>query len=286
MIDIHTHFGRIMLDKKPLKPYQLLQMMDREGIEKAVVLPIENPEEAYFYVTTEEVLKGCKRYPERLIPFCNVDPRRGASDTTTKFYEVIKEYVDRGCRGFGEALSGLWIDDPRLQKIYSACSNLKIPILIHLDNLRNLDELGMPRFEKMIKKFPQLTFIGHGPHFWAEISSRVTKDEIGAYPKGEIKEGGAAGRLLKRYPNLYGDLSAGSGYNALARDKEFAYKFLKDYQDKLLYGSDYLYLGQPIPQLEFLRGAKRERKISETAFKKITYRNARRILFGVKSYTK
>ena len=278
MIDIHTHFGRIMLDKKPLKPNQLLQMMDREGIEKAVVLPIENPEEAYFYVTTEEVLKGCKRHPERLIPFCNVDPRRGASDTTTKFYEVIKEYVDRGCRGFGEALSGLWIDDPRLQEIYSACSNLKIPILIHLDNLRNLDELGMPRFEEMIKKFLQLTFIGHGPHFWAEISSRVTKDEIGAYPKGEIKKGGALGKLLKKYPNLYGDLSAGSGYNALARDKEFAYKFLEDYQDKLLYGSDYLYSDQPIPQLEFLREAKRERKISKTAFKKITYENARRIL--------
>lgn len=36
MIDIHTHLGKIMLDKKPLKPYQLLQMMDREGIKDEI----------------------------------------------------------------------------------------------------------------------------------------------------------------------------------------------------------------------------------------------------------
>ena len=95
MIDIHTHIGKLMF-KKELKLSQLLRFMDSQGIEKAVVLPIENPEETYYYVTTEEVLKACKRHPDRLIPFCNVDPRRGASSPSTDFYRIIKECKEMG----------------------------------------------------------------------------------------------------------------------------------------------------------------------------------------------
>lgn len=90
-------------------------------------------------MTTNEVLKACKRHPDRLIPFCNVDPRRG-DGFSTNFYKIIKEYKEKGCRGFGEELSGLWIDDTRLQKIYEACGKLGMPIIIHMDrNILNLD---------------------------------------------------------------------------------------------------------------------------------------------------
>lgn len=60
MIDIHTHIGKPIF-KKALTPSQLLKFMDKNGIDKAVVLPIENPEETYYYVTTDEVLKACKK---------------------------------------------------------------------------------------------------------------------------------------------------------------------------------------------------------------------------------
>ena len=50
--------------------------------------------------------------------------------------------------------------------------------------------------------------------------------------------GGITDRLLSDYPNMYGDLSAGSGLNALRRDEEHARGFLDRHQDKLLYGSD------------------------------------------------
>ena len=224
MIDIHTHIGKLGLGGKPLKVSQLLKFMDRNGIEKAVVLPIENPEETYYYVTTDEVLKACKKHPKRLIPFCNVDPRRGNSDTSTDFYGMIKEYKEKGCKGFGEELSGLWVDDVRLQKIYETCGRLRMPIVMHLDGLRNIDNKGLPKLGKMLKKFPRTIFIGHGPHFWAEISLDVKKNDFNGYPKGKVKKG-ALDRLLSQYPNLYADLSAGSGYNALARDIDFAYPF-------------------------------------------------------------
>ena len=37
---------------------------------------------------------------------------------------------------------------------------------------------------------------------------------------------------------MYGDLSAGSGLNALLRDEDHAREFLKRHQNKLMYGSD------------------------------------------------
>ena len=37
---------------------------------------------------------------------------------------------------------------------------------------------------------------------------------------------------------MYGDLSAGSGLNALTRDEDFARDFLSRHQNKLIYGSD------------------------------------------------
>ena len=276
MIDIHTHIGKLMF-KKALKPSQLLKFMDRNEIDKAVVLPIENPEETYYYVTTDEVLKACKKHPKRLIPFCNVDPRRGNSDTSTDFYRIIKEYKERGCQGFGEELSGLWIDDLRLQKIYEACGRLKMPIVMHLDGLRNKDDIGFPRLEKMLKKFSKTIFIGHGPHFWAEISSGLKKKDFSGYPQGKVKKG-ALDRLLLKYSNLYADLSAGSGYNALARDEEFAYSFLERNKNKLLFGTDYLSPGQKCPQIKFLKDAKEKKLIKKSTFEKIAFRNSKRLL--------
>jgi predicted TIM-barrel fold metal-dependent hydrolase len=58
------------------------------------------------------------------------------------------------------------------------------------------------------------------------------------YPKGPVTPGGLTDRYLVDYPNLFGDLSAGSGLNALTRDEEFTRGFLERHQSKLLYGSD------------------------------------------------
>ena len=45
MIDFHTHIGRINYYLKPLTADALVSKMDELGIEKSVVLPIENPED-------------------------------------------------------------------------------------------------------------------------------------------------------------------------------------------------------------------------------------------------
>ena len=43
---------------------------------------------------------------------------------------------------------------------------------------------------------------------------------------------------IRDSPNMFGDMSAGSGHNALVRDEAHAVEFIKRHQDKLIYGSD------------------------------------------------
>jgi predicted TIM-barrel fold metal-dependent hydrolase len=45
--------------------------------------------------------------------------------------------------------------------------------------------------------------------------------------------------LLEQYPNLYADLSAGSGLRALSRDPAHARDFLTRFADRLLFARDY-----------------------------------------------
>lgn len=74
--------------------------------------------------------------------------------------------------------------------------------------------------------------------WWAEISGNVREDEKSSYPKGEIETPGRIDLLLEKYPNMYADLSAHSGYNALSRDTAFAKRFLMKHYRKLLFGTD------------------------------------------------
>ncbi len=272
-IDIHMHIGKIIFGKPRLTTRDILLKMDELNIEKACLLPIENPEETDYYVTTAQVIAAARRHPDRFIPFCNVDPRRREASSFDPL-PIIKSYVEKGCRGFGESLSGLWVDDKRLQKIYAACGELGIPVVVHMDRYRNRDQIGLPRLERMLQKFPKTIFIAHATHWWSEISADVTQEDIHGYPQRKVVPGGRVDYLLQKYSNIYGDLSAGSGDNAMTRDREFARSFLERNQDKLLFGTDLVYKGQRIPNAEHLRNS----GISKETLEKIGFKNTQRLL--------
>src|SRR5262249_2899796 len=167
---------------------------------------------------------------------------------------MLKEYVEQGAKGFGEHKAGLAIDDPRMKALYEVCEDLRLPVLFHMDEQRGIDKPGLPGLESVLKTFPTVAFIGHGPGFWASVSADVTMRDMAGYPRGKVKPGGALDRLFDGYPNLWGDLSAGSGAGALSRDREFGRRFVIRRSDRLLFGSDYLKPGQEVPQFELLAG--------------------------------
>lgn len=281
MIDYHVHIGKIFYGRKPLTCSKLIKRMDENGIEKAVILPIENPEETHWYNTSDNVLRVCKRYKERLIPFCNVDPRRGLNSENEKFIKnLIEDYAKKGAKGFGEVLANLPFNDKRMKNIYKICGELKLSIVFHLGGVPGkstiglTDEIGLPFIEEVLNEFPDTLFVAHGPGWWAEISGDVTPEERNTYPKGKIEKEGKVQYLLKNYPNIYADLSAGSAYNALTRDKEYGVEFLNNFYEKLLFATDYLYPEQELPIIDYLKNL----NIAEEKKRRIMSENAREIL--------
>ncbi len=291
-IDIHVHtrripaFPRILGDHLTYAtPEELIAAYDRIGIEAAVLLPGVNPECCHGPQSNEEVLELAEKYRGRFIPFCNMDPRALSNSPRAPFGDFFKYYRDKGCKGIGEVCANLRILDPLVQNLFKGAEEAGLPLTFHLSPFLGysyglVDESGLPGLEESLKRFPNLKFFGHSQTFWAEMGKVTSVDARMGYPSGLITEEGRVAILMRQYPNLYGDLSAGSGCNALKRDRAYAVKFLHEYQDRLFVGTD---ICQPtIPTLkplaEFLLDLKEKGEISDTIFRKVARENAVRVL--------
>lgn len=270
MIDTHTHLhydGRIPGERVGITAAQLVDSMNRNGIDKSVVLPIESPEVVTCLCTTETVLEAAYTYPERLVPLIHVDPRMPRADQVIRYFARNFDLV----RGFGELVDGLSIDDERRQVIYATCQELGLPVIFYGSSYSSFDDVGLPRLEAMLQKYPDLIFIGHGPRWWNAISA----DDDGScgYPNTPVVPGGAADRLLQEYDNMYADISAGSGFNAMTRDPEFTQGFIERNWQKIMFATDYLYMGQELGQIQWIR----ETPMKEEHRRAIAEDNARRV---------
>jgi len=273
-IDMHTHIGTYTNGNKELKAADLVKWMDQHDIEKSVVLPLVSPESTTYLQLPDAAIRASREFPDRLVPFCSIDPRAIIRGGVKGLVEIISKYVEQGAKGFGEHKVGLDFDDPLMMQVYAACEEVGIPLLFHLDNIRGKDRPGLPRLENAIRSFPQLNFIGHGPGWWASISKVEDQKALGGYPKDRVVLGGAIDRLMEKYPNIFGDLSAGSGANSMSRDLEFGREFLIRRQDRVCFGTDYLQPGQAVPQFQLFEDLKLPAEVDA----KICRKNAERLL--------
>ena len=156
--------------------------------------------------------------------------------------QVLTQAVKDGAQGFGELKFHVAADGPELRRMYALAADLRVPLLIHFQEVDHFPNEGTwssgyaKTFESILKAYPRTTFIGHADAFWANVSADY-RNEV-AYPTGPIKRGGVTDKLLGDHANLFGDLSANSGNNAMSREAAFTADFLKRHQDKLLFGSD------------------------------------------------
>jgi len=156
--------------------------------------------------------------------------------------QMLTQAVKAGAQGFGEMKFHVAADGPELRRMYALAGELKVPILVHFQEVDHFENEGTwstgfaKTFESILKAYPQTTFIGHADAFWANVSADYHNEA--AYPSGPIVRGGITDRLLGDYANLHGDLSANSANNALSRDPEFTKDFLARHHTKLLFGSD------------------------------------------------
>ena len=286
-IDIHAHAYR-----KPVPPVngrrwfstpeQLLRRYEDLEIDKAVLLPLVSPE-VYLPQSNDDILEMAETWPDRFIPFCNVDPRALTNSAEAPLGDLLRYYRDRGCKGIGEVMANLPFLDPLVQNLFGHVESVGWPLTF--DIARRIggtyglyDEPGLPQLEASLQRFPGLIILGHGPGFWAEIARLERPEDQDGYPDYPVEAEGAVPTLFRRYGNLYGDLSAHSGHNALARDEAYAASFLEEFQDRLLFGTDICAADQPAPLGSFLRGLRDAEKISEEVLRKVARENAIHLL--------
>jgi len=290
LVDIHVHTSALA-PQGPTRPNgetyatpdELIGRYDARGIRLGVILPSVNPECSHLLTTNEEALGIVERHPGRFVAFCNLDPRFVTNSTDADLAPLLQHYRARGCRGVGEVCANLWFDNPLVVNLFRHCEASGLPVTFHVATRAGgtyglIDDLGLPRLEKALARFPGLTFLGHSQAFWSEISGDVTEETRGGYPPGPVVPGGRIVELMRRYPNLHGDLSAGSGHNAVSRDPDFGYAFLEEFQDRLYFGTDICAPSNETPLVDFLADALREGRLSETAYEQIAWRNAARLL--------
>jgi uncharacterized protein len=196
------------------------QRLEGTGCTHAVLLPSRKSE--------EHCKEAVRREPGRYIRFTNTDPT--AEDAIAHLRAEVKD----GAKGFGELKYPVALDGPEVLRVYDLAAELNVPVLIHFQE--NGFFTGFERLPGIVKRYSKTRFIGHANSWWAFISS--ANDNKSGYPEGRIQPGGLTDHLLADYPNVYGDLSANSGRNALARDPEFAAGFLQRHQAKLTFSSD------------------------------------------------
>jgi predicted TIM-barrel fold metal-dependent hydrolase len=219
VLDIHSHLRQ--------GPDANMTHMQGCGITDAVLLARASSSEQIKAIQT--------KYPKRFVWAATADI------TKPDAVETLTKAVKDGARGLGEIKFHVEADGPELRRMYALAAELNVPILVHFQEVQHFEgegvfSTGFKRFEAMLKAYPKTKFIGHADAFWANVSADYANDA--AYPSGPIKRGGLTDKLLGDYANLYGDLSANSGNNALSRDPEFTADFLARHQNKLVFGSD------------------------------------------------
>jgi len=291
-IDIHCHviaFPEFSTTRPNganfLSAEEQIDIHNKSGVDFGVLLPLISPEARWSCMSNAETQYVVSKYPDRFTWFCNVDPRQGNYTDKADLHHLIGQYKEKGAKGLGELTATLYADDPMMQNLFRACVDFDMPVLIHIapqhgNTYGIVDELGLPRIEKMLKKYPDLKIIGHSAAFWSEISADIVQEKRNGYPEGKIEKEGRLPMLLREYGNLYCDLSAGSGSNAMMRDPEYASKFLNEFSDRVYYGADVCAPTQTFQYtfLDFLENLVKDGGLSQENYEKIMYKNAEKLL--------
>ncbi|HUU12310.1 MAG TPA: amidohydrolase family protein [Terriglobia bacterium] len=222
VIDLHQH--DLYFDRTR---EQLLAHQAAHGVTTTVLLAGEGwmRKEVGGNAECEETAEVCA---DKFVRFASSDPAE------SRTADVLRGNVSRGAIGFGELKYHVAVDSPEMYAVYKLADELGVPVLLHFEF--EMYNTGLERFDRVLKEFPQVNFIGHAQTWWANISAEGNPQVM--YPEGRVLPGGLADRLLGDYSNMYGDLSAYSGLNALTRDPDFTHQFLARHSHKLLWGSD------------------------------------------------
>ncbi len=230
VVDMHEHV------EGPAEAVQLLEAMDRLGIQRAALLGASrytytlNPKWGFegYLENNEQILTLAKEYPDRFLAFPTLFPLDEGNAARVEDYANrgaagLKLYLGHGARTGKEPFHLMPLDDPRMKEIYAWCEKNQFPIIFHINLLLYYDE-----FIRVMEEFPNLRV--SLPHFGLFKNDAVRLERLGW--------------LLGRYPGLYMDVSFGwyefhvQGFEKMAAWPSRFRDFFSRHADKIMFGSD------------------------------------------------
>ncbi len=223
---------------------RLIKDMDEGGIDKTVILPIDF-EFLYtgggftFQAYNDLAGEYFKRFPNRIIPFAGIDPRRGAA-AVGELKRCVEEMGFSGLKLW--TVTGFVPDEEAYYPLYEEAARLGITILVHTGMGPGNTYLKSCRpvfVDKMAVDFREINFImAHVGTPWVEEALAVS---------------------LKN-PNVYVDISAWQGPYArfpMGFSQVLAQaKLMHGGVHKVLFGSDWPLFSEIYSQKEWVEAIK------------------------------
>ena len=131
IIDAHVHvhpdakgFG----DKYDATVEFLIENLEDSPVEKACVLPIAAEDPFLRNVTNDFVAEICEKYPDQLIGFASVDPKKGEA-AAKELEDLVTKYDLKGLK-LHPRFQGFSPDDPVIFPVVRKAGELGIPVAI------------------------------------------------------------------------------------------------------------------------------------------------------------
>ncbi len=188
IIDFHTHIFPDALAPRAIASLQftaglpvtfdgtangLIALMKQERIDKSVVLNTVTNERQVGKVNAF-ALETAKKHSE-LIPFCSVHP---LNENIKEILQSLKESGIKGIKHHPDYV-GIEIDDARMNPLFSAASELKMPVVIHA----GYDPVSPDKMHatpdaiiNVLERFPDLILVvAHlgGVMMWNEVCEKL-----------------------------------------------------------------------------------------------------------------
>ena len=250
VIDMHSH----PYAQSEAEIDTWVKNMDKAGIKKTILLTYQTGS------AFDSIVDVYSKYKDRFELWCGFD-YTGYNEPgwTKKAIDELERCYNKGARGVGELgdkgkgfiyskptpALGMHLDDPRMVPLLKKCGDLGMPVNIHVaepfwmyqpidnhnDGLMNAKEWrinpsedGLLGHAQLIKTLDNALSQNKKTVFIACHYANCSYDlEILA-------------DLFKKHQNLYADISA--RYAETAPIPRYVKKFITEYQDRLLYGTD------------------------------------------------
>jgi uncharacterized protein len=161
-------------------PEEFVAALEEEGVEAAVTSGFPWRQERLWRRQHEVILEAMRRWPRKIIGFCNVNPLDPAAP------REVERCLAAGFRGIGEL--AWYVDDPGddleyfMTPLAELAQHYKAPVMLHMN-----DPVGAPYAGKaairleaiyaLIRKFPEVTWIlahwGGGLPFYGLLKKEV-----------------------------------------------------------------------------------------------------------------